>query len=98
MTDPRASSGAAPGQYAGGLDPAANPVAEASPPPRTYQRPLSRDQRTTIVYGVLCFVLILVVLQLWLLIATMNAYLGGDESAIWPAAAASAVCLLLNLG
>ncbi len=42
--------------------------------------------------------LILVVLQLWLLTATMNAYLGGDEGVIWPAAGASAVCLALNLG
>jgi hypothetical protein len=28
----------------------------------------------------------------------MNAYLGGDESVIWPAAWASVVCFLLNLG
>ena len=28
----------------------------------------------------LAFVLILVVLQLWLLTATMNAYLGGDDA------------------
>jgi hypothetical protein len=67
-------------------------------PTRLYPRPLTRDQRTTVVYGILCFILILVVLQLWLLTATMNAYLGGDESVIWPAAAASVVCLLLNLG
>jgi hypothetical protein len=58
----------------------------------------TREQRMTIVYGVLCIVLILVVLQLWLLTATMNAFLGGDEGVIWPAAAASTVCLLLNLG
>jgi hypothetical protein len=37
-------------------------------------------------------------MQLWLLTATMNAYLGGDESVIWPAAAASTACLILNLG
>jgi hypothetical protein len=42
--------------------------------------------------------LILVVLQLWLLTATMNAYLGGDYAVVWPAAIASIVCLLLNLG
>ena len=65
---------------------------------RLYPRPLTHDQRTTIVYGILCFILILVVLQLWLLIATTNAYLGGDESVIWPAGVVSAVCLLLNLG
>ena len=44
------------------------------------------------------FILILVILQLWLLTATMNAYLGGDEAVIWPAAAASLFCLLLNVG
>jgi hypothetical protein len=52
----------------------------------------------TIVYGILCIVLVLVVLQLWLLVATMNAYLGGDTAVVWPAAIASLVCFLLNLG
>ena len=61
-------------------------------------RPFSRDQRTIIVYGMLGFVLIVVILQLWLLTATMNAYLGGDESVIWPAAVVSGLCLLLNVG
>ena len=62
------------------------------------KRPLSLEQRTTIVYGILCIVIVLVVLQLWLLTATMNAYLGGDTSVIWPALGASATCLLLNCG
>jgi hypothetical protein len=62
------------------------------------QRPFTRDQRATIVFGMLAFVLTLVVLQLWLLTATMNAYLGGDESVIGPAAGASLLCLLLNVG
>jgi hypothetical protein len=62
------------------------------------KRPMSRDQRTTIVYGILCIVIVLVVLQLWLLTATMNAYLGGDSSVVWPAAGASLFCFLLNLG
>ncbi len=62
------------------------------------QRQLTRAQRTTVITGVLCFVLILVVLQLWLLTATVNAYLGGDDAAVWPALAASVGCLLLNLG
>ncbi len=53
-------------------------------------------QRGTMIYGVLCLVLLLVALQLWLLSATMNAYLGGDESVIWPAALASTVCFLFN--
>ena len=62
------------------------------------RRTFNRQQRMTIIYGMLCVVLILVVLQLWLLTATMNAYLGGDEEVIWPAAIASLVCFLLNLG
>ena len=61
-------------------------------------RPFSRAQRTTIVNGMLAFVVVIVVLQLYLLMATMNAYLGGDESVIWPAALASLVCLGLNAG
>jgi len=62
------------------------------------RRPFSRQQRTTIINGMLAFVLMLMMLQLWLLTATMNAYLGGDESVIWPAASASGACLLLNAG
>ena len=62
--------------------------------PRTF----TRAQRTPIVQGMLAFVLILVVLQLWLLTATMNAYLGGDDGVVWPAALASLFCFLLNAG
>ena len=58
----------------------------------------SRQKQLNVVYGILCIVLVLVVLQLWLLSATMNAYLGGDEAVIWPAAGASLICLLLNFG
>jgi hypothetical protein len=61
-------------------------------------RPFTRAQRATIINGMLAFVMMLVVLQLWLLTATMNAYLGGDQSVIWPAAIASLACLLLNAG
>jgi uncharacterized protein DUF6755 len=62
------------------------------------KKPFTREQKTTIVCGVLCIVLVLVVLQLWLLTATMNAYLGDDTRVVWPAAIASLVCFLLNLG
>ena len=62
------------------------------------RRPFTRQQRTTVVHGMLAFVMILVMLQLWLLTATMNAYLGGDVSVIWSGAAASLLCLLLNAG
>jgi hypothetical protein len=59
---------------------------------------LTRKQQITIVNGVVCFVLVIVVLQLWLLTATMNAFLGGDTTVVWPALAASSACLVLNLG
>jgi hypothetical protein len=62
--------------------------------PKTF----SREQRMPIVQGMLAFVLILVVLQLWLLTATMNAYLGGDDSIVWPGAAGSLACFALNAG
>lgn len=57
-----------------------------------------RSQRMTIVNGILLFVVLIVVLQLWLLIATMNAYLGGDSTVVVPAALASLACLALNAG
>ena len=58
----------------------------------------TRQQKTTIVYGILCIVLVIVILQLWLLTATMNAYLSDDDAVIVPAAIVSAVCLALNAG
>ena len=58
----------------------------------------ARHQKSTIVAGILSFVVILVILQLWLFTATMNAYLGGDHSILLAAALASLACLLLNLG
>ena len=58
----------------------------------------ARAQRLTVVNGILLFVILIVVLQLWLLTATMNAYLGGDASVTVPAALASAACLALNIG
>ena len=59
---------------------------------------LSRRQKDTIFTGMFWLVALLVVLQLWLLTATMNAFLGGDHSVVWPAAGASLACLLLNVG
>jgi hypothetical protein len=52
----------------------------------------------TIINGMLVFVLIVVILQLWLLTVTMNAWLGGDESIVWPGVAVSAGGLALNVG
>lgn len=52
----------------------------------------------TIVNGMLVFIILINVLQLWLLTATMNAYLGGDHAVVLPAGAVSLACLLLNVG
>jgi hypothetical protein len=65
---------------------------------RLLRRPFTRDQRTTIINGMLVFVLIVVILQLWLLTATMHAWLGGDESIVWPGLVVSAAGLALNVG
>jgi uncharacterized membrane protein len=62
------------------------------------KRAFSRKQKTTIVFGILSIVLMMVVLQLWLLTATMNAFLAGQERVIIPAAIASIVCFMLNAG
>lgn len=51
-----------------------------------------------IVDGMLCFVALLLILQLWLLTATMESYLGGDYAIVWPAAFVSLGCLGLNVG
>ena len=58
----------------------------------------ARTQRKTIVLGILCLVLIIVILQLWLLTATMEAFLGGERSILIPAGLASAGCFGLVLG
>ena len=60
---------------------------------------LTREQKTTIFYGILCLVLILVVLQLWLLTATMNASSAATSRSsgrrrwrAWPASAERSAC------
>lgn len=58
----------------------------------------ARSQRSTIVSGILVIVVTLVILQLWLLVATMNAYLGGRTTVLVPAALVSVACLALNGG
>ena len=57
---------------------------------------MTRSQKSTIFSGISLVVMLLVVLQLWLLTATMNAWLGGDSSIVWPAALASLGCFLVN--
>lgn len=62
------------------------------------KRQFSLQQKLTIVSGILAIVGVIVILQLWLLTATMNAFLGGEETVILPAVIASAVCVALNTG
>ncbi len=58
----------------------------------------SRPQRTAVVYGMICFILILVICQIWLITATVHAFLGGDNTVVIPAGVASMLCLGLNVG
>lgn len=51
----------------------------------------------TIAQGIFSIVLIVAILQLWLLTATMNAFLGGDAGVLIPAALFSLICLALNI-
>ncbi|MGH9461896.1 MAG: DUF6755 family protein [Vicinamibacteria bacterium] len=58
----------------------------------------ARSQRQIIATGILSLVGLIVILQLWLFTATMNAHLAGDDSILIPAALSSLVCLGLNAG
>lgn len=58
----------------------------------------ARSQRMIIVMGILSLVAVIVILQLWLFIATMNAFLDGDHAIVLPAAFTSLGCLVLNVG
>jgi hypothetical protein len=58
----------------------------------------AHHQRTTIVVAVLCIVITIGVMQLWLLTATMDAFLRRDGAVLVPAALASCLCLALNVG
>ncbi len=56
------------------------------------------DQRRILLDGILFLVGLILMLQLWLLTGTMEAFLGGDLEILWPAALASLACQALNLG
>ncbi len=62
------------------------------------KKAFSRRQKLTIVNGILAVVAVITMLQLWLLSATMNAFLGGVGTVVTAAALASIGCLILNLG
>lgn len=58
----------------------------------------TRAQKMVVVGGILCFVLVIDIIQLWLITATMNSYLGGDSGVPVPAFIVSIICFVLNLG
>lgn len=58
---------------------------------------LTRTQKNTIVNSLGLLIGLIVVLQLWLLTATMNAWMGRDTSIVWPAFLVSSVCFVFNL-
>lgn len=58
----------------------------------------SIESRKSTLAGILLIVLCIVVLQLWLLMATMNAYLLEESSVIWPAFFASLLSFSLAAG
>ena len=62
------------------------------------RRRTSHAGRLSIINAMLLFVVLIVMLQLWLLTASVNAYLGGDTAITSPAALVSLACLGLNLG
>jgi hypothetical protein len=55
-------------------------------------------QRMMISLGILGAVSVIIILQLWLYSATLEAFLGGNNVVALPGFLASAVCLLLNVG
>ena len=58
----------------------------------------ARARPMTIVNGILPVAVLIVMLQLWLFTASVNAYLGGDAAIAVPSAVVSLLCLGLNVG
>lgn len=53
--------------------------------------------RTWLVDGIFMFVLVLWIIQLFLVITGLDAYLGGQAGILWPAAITSTLLALINL-
>lgn len=62
------------------------------------RRHFTRSQKMVIIQGILFLVLTIDIIQLYLITATMNSYLGGDSGVPVPALLFSIFCLALNLG
>jgi F0F1-type ATP synthase assembly protein I len=59
---------------------------------RRYSR-FARSQRMAIVNGILVIVVLIIIMQMWLFTASMNAFLGGHYAVLLPAALVSLFCL-----
>lgn len=62
------------------------------------RRHFTRPQKMVIVQGILFLVLTIDIIQLYVITATMNSYLGGDGGVPVPALLFSLFCFALNLG
>jgi hypothetical protein len=58
----------------------------------------TRTQGGALMAALCLFIGTVLVIQLWLLSAAVDALLGGDDAVLWPAALASLFLLLLNIG
>jgi hypothetical protein len=56
----------------------------------------ARRRRLTVIDGTTALIAILVIVQMWILTATLDAALGGRDEAALPAAIASGVLFLLS--
>lgn len=56
--------------------------------------PAERDRRLTAINGVMALIVVLLILQVWLLAATLDAFLAGHHDAAVPAAIVSGLLFL----
>ncbi len=57
-----------------------------------------RDQRLTAIDGALALIVVLLMVQIWLLSATLESYLAGNRAAALPGAIISGIIFLITLG
>lgn len=55
------------------------------------------DQRSTVYVGMMMFSLMLLLIQMWLFVATLNNFLDGRYEVAIPAACVSLLCLAVNV-
>ena len=62
------------------------------------QTSANRKQGLTAIDGALALIALLLIVQMWLLTATLESYLAGHREAAWPAAIISAVLFIICAG